>query len=81
MGSGKCCSVRIVLGMSWSCRRGSATASLMPMASDKMRQRTCVVEEMMREPPAAPTAAKKLPSSRSTMTGVMDESGRFPGRM
>jgi hypothetical protein len=33
------------------------------------------------EPPAAPTTKYGWPSGLSTMTGVMDESGRLPARM
>lgn len=43
--------------------------------------RAMVVAEMMREPPAAPTAAKREPSALAAMTGVIDDSGRLPGRM
>jgi hypothetical protein len=36
---------------------------------------------MILEPPAAPVLRNRSPEGYSTMTGVMEESGRLPGRM
>lgn len=39
------------------------------------------VEEMMRDPPAAPRTAARVPLGWAAMMGVMEERGRFKGRM
>lgn len=43
---------------------------------------TCAVVLMIREPPAVPVTNRTCPVFESkTITGLIEDSGRFPGRM
>lgn len=68
-------------GKSWSCRRGCARASPEDISRSMTLMMFWRVEVMIRLPPPAPATRYTLPSGRVTITGVMDDSGRFPGRM
>lgn len=67
-------------GISWSCRRGLANA----LAAESPRSMeliiVCTVAVRIRLPPADPAIKNSLPLGRSTIAGVMEERGRFPGR-
>ena len=68
-------------GMSWSCRRGLARISAAESPSSIACTMFCTVAVIIRLPPAEPAIRNRVPLGWVTIAGVIDDKGRFPGRI